>query len=137
MFLLDAWQAVSCKDASVLSALLDELADVNAKDLGGFTALMHLGMLLCTVLVRWGRSSWMAFVELAEGSRRDKTMNKEEDKTSCGVGKCHEFGTGRTGPPLHIPFNSFQFLLIPFNSRFGKLWILPKVHPSPSKSNIH
>jgi hypothetical protein len=44
MFLF-AWQAVSCKDASVLSALLDELADVNAKDLGGFNALMHLGYL--------------------------------------------------------------------------------------------
>ena len=38
------WQAVSCTDFSVLSALLDEQADVNAKDLGGFTALMLPGV---------------------------------------------------------------------------------------------
>eukprot|EP00434_Breviolum_minutum_P005309 symbB.v1.2.004682.t1/scaffold271.1/size245249/5 len=32
--------AVSCNDGAVVSALLDEMADVNARDLGGFTALM-------------------------------------------------------------------------------------------------
>ena len=36
-------KAVSCNDGAVVSALLDEMADVNARDLGGFTALMCLG----------------------------------------------------------------------------------------------
>lgn len=34
-------------DGAVMAALLEELADVNARDLGGFTPLMTLGKELC------------------------------------------------------------------------------------------
>ena len=52
-----ALQAAGHTDAAALEALLVERADVDARDLGGFTALMPLGLKRGDDVERGGR--WM------------------------------------------------------------------------------